>query len=373
MAPRNLALDNLRALAMLAGVLFHAALAHSPLVQPFFPTADAAQVAWLDGLLWPLHLVRVPLFFVLAGYFAAHTLARRGVGGLMQDRARRLLVPLVLGVPLLHGVMGVLVQHALAQVQRPSPLLTWLREAQAAGHPQLPPGTGHLWFLYYLLLFTLLIWVARQLLPPALGAWLQRLPLRAWLLGLPLLLAPALASVSAPHPAPESLLPQFWALVCYGSFFVFGYRAEPHLPALMQTRLLGLLGAAGGLACAAFLLLLWPPRAQAGLLMGLVSACASVWMTLPLLGLGQRLLNIRHALLRHLADASYWIYLVHLPVLFALQFAWMDQPWPWTLKLPLAVGATLAIGLLSFELGVRRGALGRWLLGRRRPAEPQAV
>ncbi|WP_374435173.1 acyltransferase family protein [Inhella sp.] len=371
MDPRNLALDNLRALAMLAGVLFHAALAHSPLVQPFFPTADAAQVAWLDAVLWPLHLVRVPVFFVLAGYFAAHTLARRGMGGLMRDRARRLLVPLVLGVPLLHGVMGALVQQAVVHVQQPSPLLRWLREAQAAGHPLPPPGTGHLWFLYYLLLFTLLIWVARQLLPPALGAWLQRLPLRAWLLGLPLLLAPALASVSAPHPAPESLLPQFWALVCYGGFFVFGYCAGPHLPALVQARTLGLLGGAGGLACAAFLLLLWPARAQAGLLMGLVSACASVWLTLALLGLGQRLLNIRHAPLRHLADASYWIYLVHLPVLFALQFAWMDQPWPWYLKLPLAVVATLAIGLLSFEMGVRRGALGRWLLGR--SPRPQAV
>ena len=64
---RNLALDNLRALAMLAGVVFHAALAHSPLLAPIFPTADTSQAAWLDALLWPLHLVRMPLFFVIAG------------------------------------------------------------------------------------------------------------------------------------------------------------------------------------------------------------------------------------------------------------------------------------------------------------------
>ena len=39
---------------------------------------------------------------------------------------------------------------------------------------------------------------------------------------MPLLLVPALASVSAPHPAPEGLLPQFWAVAFYGAFYALG-------------------------------------------------------------------------------------------------------------------------------------------------------
>src|SRR3546814_19044384 len=93
---------------------------------------------------------------------------------------------------------------------------------QLPDRPPTPPNTAHLWFLYYLLLFGVLHWVARTLGLGRLGQWLVRRP-PAWLLaGLPLLLLPALASVSAPHPAPEGLLPQFWAIVFYGSFFALG-------------------------------------------------------------------------------------------------------------------------------------------------------
>ena len=42
--------DHLRALAMLAGVAFHAALAYSPLMAGFFPTADRQNSAVVDAL-----------------------------------------------------------------------------------------------------------------------------------------------------------------------------------------------------------------------------------------------------------------------------------------------------------------------------------
>jgi glucans biosynthesis protein C len=352
MQRRQLALDQLRALAMLAGVFFHAALAHSPLVQPFFPTADASQAAWLDALLWPLHLVRMPLFFVIAGVFAAQSLARRGMAGLMAERARRLLLPLLVGAPLLYVFMSWQLHHAAQQVAQASPMLIWLRQA---GDFTLPVGTGHLWFLYYLMLFFVLLWVARLLLPVSLKARLRALPLRAWLLGLPLLLAPALASVSGPHPAPESLLPQFWALAVYGGFFAFGFLYGTRLAELAEPRHLGPLLATGLAACAFFMLQLEGPVARAGWLLGATSACASSWLTLALLGAAQRgLTGASGPVLRYLSASAYWVYLVHLPVLFALQFAWMDQPWPWALKLPLAIGATLAVSLLSFELFGRR-------------------
>ena len=218
-------LDNLRALAMLAGVLFHAALAYSPLLQPLFPTADRDNAVVVDVVIWLLHLFRMPLFFLISGWFAAQLVQRRGLGGLFRNRLQRIALPFLLCWPLIHWLMSTLTLHAARTTAHPSPLLQFLRELLESdtGLPPLPPGTGHLWFLYYLLLFTVLLWVARTLELGWLAARLRALAPRWILLVLPLLLAPALSMVSAPHPAPESFLPQFWAIGYYGPFFALGY------------------------------------------------------------------------------------------------------------------------------------------------------
>ena len=147
-------MDHLRALAMLAGVLFHAALAYSPLMSGFFPTADRQNSVWVDVVVWGLHLVRMPLFFLVAGFFAAWTLARRGGAALARQRVRRILVPFLLAWPLVWLSLSASTEWAATNVQHPSAVLALVREwMQVPDPPRPPPSTAHLWFLYYLLLF----------------------------------------------------------------------------------------------------------------------------------------------------------------------------------------------------------------------------
>ena len=65
-------LDNLRALAMIGGVFFHAALAYSPVLHNLWLTADNHQSAVVDIVSWFSHLFRMPVFFVIAGFFVAY-------------------------------------------------------------------------------------------------------------------------------------------------------------------------------------------------------------------------------------------------------------------------------------------------------------
>ncbi len=368
MAERLHALDRLRAGAMLAGVGFHAALAHSPMVQPWWLTADRSQAPVLDLLLWPLHLVRMPLFFWLAGLLAADQVARRGTGGLLRDRLRRVLLPLVLGVPLMHWTLEALVRWAAATVQHPSPLLRLVQQAWAEGWPAPPPTTGHLWFLAYLMLFTLLLWVARTLVPPAWRARLQQAPAPLVVGLLPLVLVPALASVPAPHPAPDGLLPQFWAVAFYGAFFALGTGSRPWLPGWARPRTWLAFGAGALLCMGAFGALLRAPVGPGAWAVAAVSGAAAVWGCVALVGGAWRWTAPAGPAVRFLADAAYWVYLVHLPLVLALQFALTDWAAPWFVKLPLVLALTLALSLGSFALWVREGALGRYLLGRPRVA-----
>jgi glucan biosynthesis protein C len=364
-------LDNLRALAMLSGVLFHAALAYSPLAHAFVPTADRGQSAAVDVCIWFLHLFRMPLFFLVAGFFAALLVARRGLGGLFRNRLRRIALPFVIFWPLVHAALSYSTLHAAATVQHPSPLLALIRQlTQTQGLPEQLPGTGHLWFLYYLLLFYILVWSASNFGLEKLGNLVRGLS-PAWLIGfLPLLLVPALASVSAPNPAPESFFPHFWAFGFYGPFFAFGYllfgqqamieRLRPAAPWLLAASLV-LYGAFW------FLLHRQSPVTQApsaSLPIAVLEAYLSVWMTVVCLIAGKSLLDRSNAVLRYFSDASYWIYLAHLPILFAIQYRLLDVELPWSIKFAISVLTTFGICLLSYHLLVRKTLLGNLLVAR---------
>lgn len=359
-------MDHLRALAMLAGVVFHAALAYSPLMHGMWPTADRQSSVWVDAVVWGLHLVRMPMFFLVSGFFAAWIIARRGGAALARQRVRRILVPFLVAWPLVWWSLSASTEWAAMNVQHPSPLLAMIREwLQQPDAPSLPPGTAHLWFLYYLLLFGVLHWTVRTLELGRIGAWLvARHPM--WLLlGLPVIVLPALASVSAPHPAPESLLPQFWAIAFYGAFFAWGTLIHARPDWLQRVRpLVPWLALASAVLYAAFLwriALAGQAQLVASWDVAALEACLSVWLTVLCLIAGHRWLRRPNAVLRYLAQASYWTYLVHLPVLFMLQYHPTDLDWAWPIKLLAAIGGTLAVCVLSYQALVRHTPLRRFV------------
>ena len=372
------AMDNLRALAMLAGVVFHAALAHSPLMHMIWPPADAGRSVFVDAVAWFLHTFRMPLFFVVAGYFAALLVARRGIGGLFRNRCARVLLPLLLFLPIVLFSMHWLTVEAAGNVMHPSPALAWIR-GYIDEHGALPsaPGWAHLWFLFYLLLFTVLAWAASALELGRIGNRIANLH-PGWLAALvPLLLAPALASIGIPWPAPEFVIPALWALAFFGVYFALGYQLFHRVDMLERLRPLSpvLLVA----AVAAYALLFWStdgfvanrPATLRHFLHALLEACAGFWMTLWCLLAARRWLAGRNATMRWLADASYWVYLVHLPLLFAIQYRLLDLQLHWTTKFAIATVTTLALSFASYQLLVRHTVIGSLLNGKRSHARHQ--
>ena len=88
---------------------------------------------------------------------------------------------------------------------------------------------------------------------------------------------------------------------------------------------------------------------------------------LGFLGLFVRFRRAANARWRYIADSSYWIYLVHLPVVVALQILVAQWPAHWTLKYPLIVAAAVPLLFLSYHYLVRSTFIGAQLNGRRYP------
>jgi glucan biosynthesis protein C len=65
------------------------------------------------------------------------------------------------------------------------------------------------------------------------------------------------------------------------------------------------------------------------------------------------------------ADASYWMYLIHLPLVLWLQIGVAELPFHWSLKWAGIVVLTVGFSLLSYQWFVRTTWIGRILNGSR--------
>ena len=95
--PRRHELDALRAFAMLLGVGLHAALAFFPGLWMVSDRRVGLHGPW-DELFVAVHGFRMPVFFLLSGFFTAMLWRRHGLASLIRHRFRRVVLPLALSI-----------------------------------------------------------------------------------------------------------------------------------------------------------------------------------------------------------------------------------------------------------------------------------
>jgi len=382
------ALDAVRAFALLLGIVLHATMS-------FFlpiPAHDVSQSTTLAVLFFLIHTWRMTAFFIVAGLFARLVVERRGTRGFVADRAKRILVPLLVGwIVLAPLTIGALI-WGVTRSADPATLA-------AVTNPQdVPAGAfplTHLWFLYYLVIFYALLLAVRgafmKLDAAGRVSALCDKGVRTLLSGYvaPFVLAvPAFAVLGFDQriallggiPTPDSsLIPQMPAVAGFGTAFVLGWFVHRQLGLLgeLRQRWLGHLavGLALSIVCqtvpgiklgttAAWLgdNAAWSTTAYA--------ACylVSAWYwSFAIIGAALTFCASESPVRRYLADASYWMYLAHLPIVFFLAAAFALLPWHWAIKFPLILAITLSILLASYHYLVRPTRIGEILNGRRYP------
>ena len=235
--------------------------------------------------------------------------------------------------------------------------------------------TMHLWFLYYLILFYFLIAFAMPLIEKATGSWAVTVGPRLnrfihHPLGLLVLMFTTFLTLLpmklAGLDTETTFLVQPKILLAYGVFVGagwvlylnrdqldrFGVRTWPYLSA-------GFLLSCGYLACMIAL------RGQY-LIAVKALAAAAMWMLIfGFLGLFVRYFDHPKPLGRYLADASYWIYLVHIPVTIwvpGLMNGWQVHA---VVKSSIVLSAAVIFTLATYHLFVRSTAIGTLLNGKR--------
>ena len=377
---------------MLLGIALHAAVPYfSRLYEfEFIWPADDDQSILLALVFDFIHSWRMPVFFLLAGFFAHLVLDRRSTSMFVLDRLKRVALPLVLFGAVMavvippiwfYGWFGVISFDAIRDG------LANRQDLDSSGDL-----VAHLWFLYYLLLMYAAL-IAVRWLGGLLRAQTAVRP--AWWLPtvgrlgdavytrMPLVLALGAVLLVVLRAGDEAK--PIWPLntpdVLYGMlFFFYGYglyarrelvdrlRGDGALAALLSIGIvvyfvhLVLLGVIDGMTKSG-------GAAESieflRLLDTIFSGFAAVLFSVGLVGLFERVLQLPRAWVRWLADSSYWIYIMHLPVVTFLTFnlahldrqGWLTNltgfSWSAELKFLAACLATVALGIVTYRYLVR--------------------
>ncbi len=384
---RYYGLDGLRAIMMLLGLLLHAIISYmdTPPGGGGWTFRDpSTHVVW-TCLLFFIHIFRMPIFFVMAGFFAALLYQRRGMKRMALNRFTRILVPFVVGwLILLPVTMAGFTFAFAAKASSLGEAWNVVTDSGITGYYE--DSTIHLWFLYYLLLFYVAALVALPIIRRVpqtwcawgLGifGWVITSRLRAVWLSIPTAAILVGMGKGGALQTSVSFIPNKYTFVGYAIFFGFGcllYQRRDLLPYFNRGAWLRVV-----LALILAPVNLW--AVQAGLTAGdvgpsltIVSITAAsgamiVWLlTFGLTGLFMRYLNRPIPIVRYIVDASYWLYLIHLPFTIWIPGLLVKLPWPSGVKIATLLLIATPIWLLSYDWLVRGTFIGKVLNGHRYP------
>lgn len=380
------ALDALRGGALLLGIVLHAAMSLVPVSPRMWFIQDTHPSLLLALLTFAIHAFRMTTFFLMAGFFGRMSFHRRGIGSFVRDRLQRIGLPLVIGWPILFAPMYLIVIWASH-----FPNGGW----SGVWPPVLPnfPLT-HLWFIYVLLE----LYVAMLLLRCAI-VWLDgsgvlrtlidrvfvrvmRSPLAPLVLAIPIGMAfcldPRWVNSMGVRTPDQSLITNVQAWICFGTAFGVGWLLHRQIGLLriLERRWLAHLLLAVGLILIGFVIsgvMFSAPGAPklpfSFATLRLASAilyAPAIWIaTFAVMGLALRFMSGFSPAWRYLADASYWLYLIHLPIVTVLQVALSQLDWPALVKFAIILVVAIPPMLASYHLMVRFTFIGAVLNGRR--------
>jgi glucan biosynthesis protein C len=379
------ALDAVRGFALLLGIVLHATMSFLPSPTRIWIIEDSHPSITLGMLFFAIHVFRMTTFFLIAGFFAHLSFHRRGTWGFIGDRLQRIALPLLVGWPILFAAMSVVVVWAAGLPHG----------GRLPGPPSWPPvlprfPLTHLWFLYVLLelyaamlvLRTGVAWLDRNgrfrdRLDRLIGLMMRRRFAPAILalpIGIAFCLDPTWVGWLGVRTPDSSLVTNPQALIGFGTAFGFGWllHRQIDLIKILERRWLLNLVLATVLIAASFFLAIAsvqqprPVNFETIRLAGAACYALAIWTTtFAAIGVALRFLSGFSPARRYLADASYWLYLIHMPIVMALQVAVSQLDWPWPVKFAAIMLIALPLMFASYQFLVRYSFIGALLNGRR--------
>lgn len=357
MKSRYYFLDNLRWVVVLC-VLFYHVFYNFNAVGVFGGIGGFTDQQWQDIFCALLNPWFMTLLFVVAGASSRYALRRRSPKEFRRERTRKLLVPTTLGLFVFGWILGLLNMRGAGDAM-PTDIPFFVKYLIA-----IPSGTGHLWFLQDLFLFSLLLLlVCRWIDVERIDSWIAGLPKRG--VGLMMVAFMALLWGSSQsqidNPSVAQGLLNLYRPIYYFAAFITGYYifSSERVHTLLAEWVVPMIGFAL-LGCVGFCVEFYgkdytSPDAVQGFWCNLYC-----WaMTLAMLGGFRRWCDKTSPFANYMSRSSFGVYVVHMTICTAICLALKSSGLPvWVIYL-LALIVTYVGSFVLWEV-MRRIPLVRY-------------
>ena len=412
-------LDFLRAVVMLLGLVLHTSFLFMPPEFLGYTTGEYVGDEMNSQIVSFIHLFRMQLFFLMAGFFAQLVIERKSYGHFVGDRFKRIFIPFVAGILVIMPVGSLfLFNGSGSYYNNIFGGMKFLEQFRSVflfktldGVPGVNDRLIHYWFIYYLLILYLVHFLFRSVV---LYFGIKKIPGVDALLRIGLgtrwgFLALGLLSFSFQYLLVNILfLPSGFNvplidLAFYFVFYLFGTAlyVNRHLLANMAQNAWFLIAIS-----VPFIFFVSAPSERIGMAAPVITdittwtlfenstaSCAlpvlhfegffhggidkvvvtfiraSLCWTLCIgfIGLAHRYIKNPRPAVRYLADSAYWVYFIHLPITAKLSFIAQQINFGSSLfKSYVVLVVSTVIIYWSYNTFIRYGWLGDFFMGRRK-------
>lgn len=368
------ALDSLRAIMMILGIVLHSANTYVvadygaswPLKDP-----DSTGIA-LDYISSIVHAFRMPIFFVIAGFFASLLFYERSYSKMIKNRVNRILFPFIVFLIIMWPLVRIAFTYSNLVFSGTTNAFVISLSGFTSIAAFIPQHTMHLWFLYYLVFFSITSY--------AFGLLFKKFPKTSSkishtfnnIIQKPILKVVVFSVITFllllamnRHWVATSLsfVPDFNTYIFYAFFYFFGwilFKSKAYLKSFLKYDWLFSI-----LAIVLFTTYFLMDYTAIALEVKMAIKSVNVWLfTFGFTGLFMRYASKHSAIMRYVSDSSYWVYLLHLPLTAFLPAFLYGLDITSFFKFLMVMTGTTIICFVTYHYLVRATFIGEFLNGR---------
>jgi fucose 4-O-acetylase-like acetyltransferase len=372
-AKRYYAFDSLRATMMLLGIVIHSSMSYSSSEDMSWPLRAKDTNDVFLYLVDFIHSFRMPVFFLIAGFFGAFLFYNKSPEEMIKNRFRRIFLPFLIFLLVLNPFIMYAFKYCAAVFDGQVPVT--LTEHFTSLWTYVPFGLFHLWFLYYLFIISLLAYLFLSLTKRISTLSIDNLFERIF--KNPAFRLLTLTSVSfvilflfdvKSFETSISWIPNLEILTYFLAFYTTGwllYKKRELVNTLMRFDV-----AITVIGVIVFCLKTYY-NTQINLnCLQIINSLITCSLSLGIIGLFLRYADLPNHKVTYFVNSAYWIYLIHFLITILLSGLINDLSISVYLKFLIVLSITTAICTTSYHFFVRKTFIGVFLNGKKHKPMP---